>query len=80
MTVTRGRTKAGYFLTPLIVLSAPLLLTDCGKMPGKGLGGIPGAGGACPADIADASALMEANFGLEGELEGKVKGALGDKI
>ena len=77
MTVTRGRTKAGYLLTPLIVLSAPLLLTDCGKMPGgKGLGGIPGAGGACPADIADASALMSANFGLEGELEGKVKGAL----
>jgi hypothetical protein len=60
---------------PLIVLSAPMLLTDCGKMPGKGLGGLPGGAG-CPADIADASAIMSANFGLEGELEGKVKGAL----
>jgi hypothetical protein len=77
MTVTRGRTKTGYLLMPLIVLSAPLMLTDCGKMPGgKGMPNIPGAGDACPADIADASAIMSANFGLEGELEGKVKAAL----
>jgi hypothetical protein len=55
---------------------------DCGK---KGMGGVPGAdkipgGGAipggCPANIADANALMSANFGLQGELEGKVKAAL----
>src|SRR5687768_4265099 len=77
MTVTRGRTKTGYLLMPLIVLSAPLMLTDCGKMPGgKGMPNIPGAGDACPADIADASAIMSANFGLQGELEGKVKAAL----
>jgi hypothetical protein len=62
---------------PFLVLAAPLALTDCGKVPGgKGLSGIPGAGDACPADIADASAIMNANFGLEGELEGKVKAAL----
>src|SRR5690606_28825403 len=56
------------------LVAVPLLLTDCGK------GGIPGAdsmpGGGCPADIADASAIMDANFGLEGELEGKTKAAL----
>jgi len=57
----------------LLVLSVPLL-GNCGNMPGgKGLPGVPGG---CPADIADASAIMSANFGLEGELEGKVKAAL----
>ena len=54
-----------------MVATAPLLLADCGKVPGAG--GLPGS---CPADIADASAVMSANFGLEGELEGKVKAAL----
>jgi hypothetical protein len=38
--------------------------------------GVPGAGNACPANIADAAAIMSANFGLQGELEGKVKAAL----
>lgn len=60
-------------VTGVAALAAvPLFLTDCG-------GGMPGAGslpGGCPADIADASAIMSANFGLEGELEGKVKAAL----
>jgi len=72
-----------------VVASALLLLglsavVDCGgKMPGGGgspLANIPGAdkvtGAACPADIGDASAIMSANFGFEGELEGKVKAAL----
>jgi hypothetical protein len=36
-------------------------------------GGMPGG---CPADISDPSAVMAANFGLQGELEGKVKAAL----
>ena len=63
------------------LLASPLLM-DCGK---KGMGGMPGADklpgggalpGACPANIADANALMEANFGLKAELEGKVKAAL----
>jgi hypothetical protein len=58
----------------LIVASVPLI-GNCGKMPG-GVPGVPGAPGGCPADIADASAIMSANFGLEGELEGKVKAAL----
>jgi hypothetical protein len=56
------------------------LLMDCGKkgMPG-GLDKVPGADsipGGCPANIADAEAVMKANFGLKGELEGKVKAAL----
>jgi hypothetical protein len=37
---------------------------------------VPGAPGSCPANVADADALMAANFGLEGELEGKVKASL----
>jgi hypothetical protein len=61
-------------MAALIVASVPLI-GNCGKLPG----GVPGAGnlpGGCPANIADASAIMSANFGLEGELEGKVKAAL----
>jgi hypothetical protein len=75
MTASRGRSKTGSALGWLVLLSAPMLLVDCGKIPGaKNLpGGLPGG---CPADIADASAIMGANFGLQGELEGKVKAAL----
>ena len=51
---------------------APLLMDCGGGMPG--VPGVPGAG--CPANIADAQAVMSANFGLQGELEGKVKAAL----
>ncbi|MGC4088499.1 MAG: hypothetical protein QM756_11500 [Polyangiaceae bacterium] len=64
-------------------MSAPLLLTECGKVPGVPASnvpgapaGLPGASDACPANIADAAAIMNANFGLQGELEGKVKAAL----
>jgi hypothetical protein len=60
----------------MIVASVPML-NNCGKLPGgKGLPDVPGAPGSCPANIADAQAIMSANFGLEGELEGKVKAAL----
>jgi hypothetical protein len=61
----------------MIVASVPML-NNCGKLPGgKGLPDVPGGvPGSCPANIADASAIMSANFGLEGELEGKVKAAL----
>src|SRR5262245_3419598 len=45
------------------------LLAGC---PG---GGFPGGGG-CPANLNDPQAVMKANFGLQGELEGKVKAAL----
>jgi len=51
---------------------APLLMDCGGGMPGVP-GGMPGG---CPANIADAQAVMSANFGLQGELEGKVKAAL----
>ncbi|HWA75056.1 MAG TPA: hypothetical protein VG937_22105 [Polyangiaceae bacterium] len=79
--MTRGRKKTGYLLAWLVVLTAPALLTQCGKMPGGVPGGgavpgVPGVGDACPANIADAAAIMNANFGLQGELEGKVKAAL----
>src|ERR1041384_7464624 len=75
MIASKGRSKTGSALAWLVLLSAPMLLVDCGKIPGgKNLpGGLPGG---CPADIADASAIMSANFGLQGELEGKVKAAL----
>ena len=61
----------------LLVASVPLI-NNCGKLPGgvPGAPSVPGAPGGCPANIADASAIMSTNFGLEGELEGKVKAAL----
>ena len=80
MRPNRGQ-RVGGALVLVALLASPLLM-DCGK---KGLGGVPGADklpgggalpGSCPANIADANALMSANFGLQGELEGKVKAAL----
>lgn len=80
MLPNRGH-RVGGALVAAALLAAPLLM-DCGK---KGLGGAPGmeklpGGGAlpgsCPANIADADAILAANFGLAGDLEGKVKGAL----
>lgn len=77
MTASRGRSKTGTLMACVIVLAAPALLVDCGKMPGGGkVPGVPGSPAGCPADIHDASAIMNANFGLDGELEGKVKAAL----
>ena len=75
----RGQ-RVGGAIVAAAMLASPLLM-DCGK---KGMpGGIPGADavpgglpGGCPANIADAQAVMAANFGLQGELEGKVKAAL----
>jgi hypothetical protein len=65
------------------LLASPLLM-DCGKkgmgempvVPGPEGGGMKGLPGGCPANVADANAVMAANFGLKGELEGKVKAAL----
>jgi len=74
MSAKRGRSVSSKLMAALVVASVPLI-GNCGKLPG----GVPGAGnlpGGCPANIADASAIMSANFGLEGELEGKVKAAL----
>jgi hypothetical protein len=74
----RGQ-RVGGALIAAAMLASPLLM-DCGK---KGMSGVPGADkipgdlpGGCPANIADAQAVMAANFGLQGELEGKVKAAL----
>lgn len=75
--------KAGGVVASAMLLLGLMAVVDCGgKMPGGGgspLKGVPGADalpGGCPADIGDASAIMSANFGLKGELEGKVKAAL----
>jgi hypothetical protein len=74
----RGQRIGGAVIAAAL-LASPLLM-DCGKkgMPGVPAG-VPGASsipGGCPADIANADAVMKANFGLKGELEGKVKAAL----
>ncbi|HET9955504.1 MAG TPA: hypothetical protein VFQ61_13415 [Polyangiaceae bacterium] len=80
MSASTGRKKTGFVIAWVMLLSAPALLTQCGKVPGANnlpsVPGVPDVGGACPANIADAAAIMNANFGLEGELEGKVKAAL----
>src|SRR3954470_2877723 len=78
MSANRGRSLSSTLMAVMIVASVPLL-NNCGKLPGGMPGGVPkvpGAPGGCPANIADASAIMSTNFGLEGELEGKVKAAL----
>lgn len=62
-----------------MILAVPLIV-DCGSM--KGVPGapkmpdVPGVPGACPANVGDANAVMAANFGLDGELEGKVRASL----
>ncbi len=80
MRPNRGH-RVGGALVVAALLASPLLM-DCGK---KGMGGMPampegkgmpGVPGTCPANIADADALMAANFGLQGELENKVKASL----
>jgi len=57
-----------------LTLAAVPMLVDCGGMPK--MPGVPGMPGGCPADITDPSAIMSANFGLGGEMEGKLKAAL----
>lgn len=61
-------------ICPVLALVAAPMLTNCGGgMPG----GLPGAGGgACKVDLNDPSAIMSASFGLDAEIEGKLKGAL----
>lgn len=75
---TRWRNKCGPVLSVMMLAAVPMLLTDCGGkgMPGGLADKVPGGGAGCPADVSDPAALMNANFGLEGELEGKVKAAL----
>ena len=78
MRAYRGHRVSGALIAAVLLLS-PFLM-DCGKkgMPGE-MDKVPGAEnipGECPANIADADAVMKANFGLQAELEGKVKAAL----
>src|SRR4030095_10488326 len=74
MLPTSRRSASAKYMAIAFLASIPML-ADCGA--GKGMpGGLPGGGGACPANIADANAVMSAKFRLAGELEGKVKAAL----
>jgi hypothetical protein len=70
----RKSTRA--WLAAGLIVAVPLLI-DCGgmKMPG-GVPGMPALPGGCPANTADASAIMGANFGFKGDLEGRVKAGL----
>ena len=80
--------KTHGLVVAIAALGGALALVDCGgKLPGAAPGGnngspggLPGLsqipGGSCPADIANASAIYSANFGLDAALEGKVKAAL----
>lgn len=78
MSAKRGSKLPSQIMAVMVLASVPLL-NNCGKLPGKvpGAPDMPGVPGACPANIADAAAIANANFGLEAELEGKVKAALG---
>ena len=59
-----------------LILAFPLIV-DCGAMKGvPGAPKLPDVPGGCPVSISDAGAIMSANLGLKGELEGKAKGAL----
>ncbi len=72
MVANRWRKISGPALGVMTLAVAPLLM-DCGG----GLPGLPGGlPGSCPADISNPEAIMSANFGLKGEIEGKVKAAL----
>lgn len=70
MVAKRWRMMSAPVLGTAALMMTPLLM-NCGGMPG-----MPGLPGGCPADLNDPSAIMQANFGMKGELEGKVKAAL----
>lgn len=72
MVAKRWRKVGGPVLSTMCLAMTPLLMDCGGGMPGLP-GGLPGS---CPADISDPSAIMQANFGLEAEMEGKIKAAL----
>jgi hypothetical protein len=58
----------------VLAFAAAPVLFNCGAA--GPLGKLPGAPGACKVDVSDPSAIMSANFGLDAELEGKVKAGL----
>ncbi|MBN2196277.1 MAG: hypothetical protein JW751_25920 [Polyangiaceae bacterium] len=59
-------------IVPAFALVAAPLLTNCGGAGSK----LPGGGGACKLDLSDPSAIMQGSFGIDAEVEGKVKAAL----
>jgi len=66
----RWRSVSGPVLGTAALVALPLLM-NCGGLPN-----VPRMPGSCPADSSDPSAIMSANFGLQGEMEGKIKAAL----
>ncbi|HOU94618.1 MAG TPA: hypothetical protein PLU22_26385, partial [Polyangiaceae bacterium] len=61
-------------IVPAFALIAAPMLMNCSG--GGGVPGMPGGGGACKVDLKDPSAIMKASFGIDAELEGKVKAAM----
>ncbi len=69
--VAKWRKISGPVFGTMLLAGAPLFI-NCGGLPG-----LPGLPGSCPVDVTgDPSAIMSANLGLKGEMEGKVKAAL----
>ncbi len=70
----RKTTRA--WLGASLILAFPMIV-DCGAVKGvPGASNLPNVPGGCPASISDASAIMNANFGLAADLEAEDKGSL----
>lgn len=65
----RSRIRHGVFASVAAIALVPLL-TDCGGMKPPGM---PGAPGSCPSSLDD---IASASWGLDAQLEGKVKAGL----
>ena len=57
---------------PILAVAVAPLLVDCGG----GMPGVPGPPGGCEVDIANPQAIMDAQFGLDASIEGKLKAGL----
>jgi hypothetical protein len=73
MVASRKRSLKTPIVGVFTLMVASVGLVDCGK---GGMPGMPGGPGGCPADTSSAEAVMSGNFGLDAQLEGKVKAAL----
>src|SRR5215471_13771999 len=71
----RSRVKNGVLATAIVMLATPWLI-ECKQLGGKG-GGVPGlpggGGGSCPQIEAD---IEKATWGLDADVEGKLKAGL----
>jgi len=76
MRASKGSRSTGNVLAWFVLATTPIVLSQCNQLPGAKPGSGSGLSDACPADIADAAAIMKESFGMEATLEGKVKAAL----